>query len=375
MKKIHISILLLVCFATFSMVNANSEFEPSTEKDVIKILIVPGHDREFPGAVYGSRKEADMTLPLALKIQKEFESNPQYSVLVARTDEGYIGELVQYFENTDEIDTFRETHTQKTEDAVEQGEVSVTEGVEHNNAPSAVVTRLYGINKWAGEQDFDMVIHVHFNDLFPREPSTRGEATGFAVYVPGPSLKNASESLRLGNAVGERLQKSFLITNHSLERQFVKENGVIEDDKLIALGAHQTLALPSILVEYGYLYEKAFDEDFFSLTIDVMAHATAEAIQEYETQSKSFHKNVVYTWNDTLRKNSIGTRNDNVLALQYALYELGVYPLHTEKASSQFDGVFGVLTENAVKKFQTEYELISDGIVGPKSIQKLNTLF
>lgn len=51
----------------------------------------------------------------------------------------------------------------------------------------------------------------------------------------------------------------------------------------------------------------------------------------------------------TLKK---GSRGDDVKRLQQALK---LYP----------DGVFGPLTEEAVKQFQTKYGLVSDGVVGP----------
>ena len=51
----------------------------------------------------------------------------------------------------------------------------------------------------------------------------------------------------------------------------------------------------------------------------------------------------------TLKK---GSRGDDVKRLQQALK---LYP----------DGVFGPLTEEAVKQFQTKYGLVADGVVGP----------
>lgn len=375
MKNVYIVIVALLCVVLSTRVFAETASEKYIQKEVIQVLIVPGHDEDFPGAVYGSTKEADMTLSLALKIQNELQSNPLFSVTVARTHEGYIPELVQYFKNVDEISAFRETHTQNTRKAVEQGDVSSIDGVVHNNAPSTVVTRLYGINKWATEQGFDIVVHIHFNDVFPRVSDQQGDATGFAVYVPGPSLPNNKESLLLGNAVGERLKKSFLITNHLLEQQFANENGVIEDEKLIALGANGTLAIPSILVEYGYLYEKALEKEFFPLTTDVMSKATVEGLLQYSSGSETLNNNLYYTWNDTLRKNIMYKKNSSVLALQYALHELGLYPSEKGHEASHFDGIFGSVTYNAVKNFQNEYELVSDGIIGPASRKILNSLF
>ncbi len=59
---------------------------------------------------------------------------------------------------------------------------------------------------------------------------------------------------------------------------------------------------------------------------------------------------------NTLQKNS---RGEQVKLLQKAL---NLYP----------DGIFGKLTEEAVKDFQEENGLVADGIVGPKTWAKLN---
>ena len=53
-----------------------------------------------------------------------------------------------------------------------------------------------------------------------------------------------------------------------------------------------------------------------------------------------------------------GSKGDVVRQIQSAL---GLIP----------DGVFGVMTENAVKKFQQENGLIVDGIVGDKTLSAI----
>lgn len=63
-----------------------------------------------------------------------------------------------------------------------------------------------------------------------------------------------------------------------------------------------------------------------------------------------------------LRRGSNGKR---VVALQRALATIGHDP-------GSADGDFGARTENAVKAFQTAVGLESDGVVGPKTIEKIN---
>jgi N-acetylmuramoyl-L-alanine amidase len=67
---------------------------------------------------------------------------------------------------------------------------------------------------------------------------------------------------------------------------------------------------------------------------------------------------------ETLRKGSTGSE---VTKLQECLNTL-------MNAGLSVDGIFGSATESAVKKFQKKYALEVDGIVGPKTIEKLNKL-
>lgn len=59
-----------------------------------------------------------------------------------------------------------------------------------------------------------------------------------------------------------------------------------------------------------------------------------------------------------------GARSSNVEYLQRKLLSK-LYPI------TQLDGIFGQQTENAVKEFQKENDLTSDGIVGPRTWEKI----
>lgn len=61
-----------------------------------------------------------------------------------------------------------------------------------------------------------------------------------------------------------------------------------------------------------------------------------------------------------------GDRNSGVLEVQKSLKLLDFY-------ASEVDGIFGRITENAVKKYQTSKGLKADGIVGKKTIQVLQS--
>ena len=58
-----------------------------------------------------------------------------------------------------------------------------------NIAPDEMGVRLYGINKWANENDIDIVIHVHFND-YPGRPRTgSGKYSGFSILFQKVSIQ------------------------------------------------------------------------------------------------------------------------------------------------------------------------------------------
>jgi peptidoglycan hydrolase-like protein with peptidoglycan-binding domain len=59
----------------------------------------------------------------------------------------------------------------------------------------------------------------------------------------------------------------------------------------------------------------------------------------------------------------IGMQSDEVLDLQQDLQALSI--------ECDDDGIFGPLTERAVKHFQTAYGLEADGIAGPKTLALL----
>ena len=68
------------------------------------------------------------------------------------------------------------------------------------------------------------------------------------------------------------------------------------------------------------------------------------------------------TFEDALSKR--GSRGDEVLNIQKRLSSWGYY-------SGKIDGIYGLETENAVKKFQKKHSLIPDGVAGAATLEKL----
>lgn len=60
-----------------------------------------------------------------------------------------------------------------------------------------------------------------------------------------------------------------------------------------------------------------------------------------------------------------GDKGDDVRAVQQALTFLGYSP-------GAIDGIFGPLTNEAVRRFQSDQRIAVDGIVGPETISALN---
>ena len=66
----------------------------------------------------------------------------------------------------------------------------------------------------------------------------------------------------------------------------------------------------------------------------------------------------------TLRE---GSKGAEVVKLQEILKQINFY-------SGVIDGIFGSVTKDAVVRFQREYGLVADGIVGSKTWFKLNEI-
>ena len=187
-------------------------------------------------------------------------------------------------------------------------------------------------------------------------------------------MPNHKESLAFGNAVGLRLLKSVYKSNLPLEMENALESGAIPDFKLIAIGSNMTLEIPSILVEYSYIYEPMVSTTFLGLSTDVMAQATATGIRDYYSMSKSTSRNLKYRWFEGLSENK--EPSIPVAALQYALFELGQYPpMKFTREDCPLTGRFGPCTKEAVKGFQASQGLKADGVVGSYTLGVLNYLF
>jgi N-acetylmuramoyl-L-alanine amidase len=246
----------------------------------IKILLVPGHDNEVWGAQYGNTKEADMTLALATRIYNILKKDKRFEVYITRDSKGYTKEFSDYFMNHQaDILAFKENAKKIMEDKIASGSFIQKENAPHHSVSVDVADKLYGFNKWANENKMDAVIHIHFNDYPRKSKWTIGKYKGFAVYIPEGQMANWKESGQLGADIFSQLHKKYITSTYKPESA-----GLVSDQKLIAIGANNTLdvSVRSILIEYGYIYEKKFRTSSPRLAAyKDMAERTVAGIKNY----------------------------------------------------------------------------------------------
>ncbi len=278
-KFIYILVLFftVIYFPAYGTAEGKSAVPVSPK---VKILLVPGHDDKVWGTRYGNLKEADMTLYLATEIFNLLKKDERFDVHITRDSNGYTKEFADYFKNKEEnIIKFRNSAKDKTNELITNGDFISKTIVPHVAVDDYVSLRLYGINKWANENKVDAVLHVHFNDYHRKGRWIIGKYKGIAVYTPEAQLSNSKASLGLATEVFSKLNTAYKVSNYDNERL-----GVVPDQKLIALGSNRTLNanVRSVLVEYGYIYEKAF-RDFATRhkAYTKMAGLTRDGITRY----------------------------------------------------------------------------------------------
>ncbi len=350
----------------------------TTTGQKIKILIVPGHEPNFGGAEFKDLKERDMVVDLGRELAEYLKSNPHYEVLATRNKETWNPVLQKYFdEEQEEIKAFVFFKKAEMARLVDEGKiVRVTNKVEHNDAPKDVALRLYGINKWANEQKVDIILHLHFNDSYPRRPLQAGKYSGFSIYVPEKQYSNAQATAEIVPKIFSRLARFFAVSNLPQESE-----GVIEGQDLIATGSNNTVDGVSMLIEYGYIYETQFANLIIRKAIlKELALQTYLGLGDFFGETPYIaesHETTLlpYVWDATLGKST--TANKGTLALQAALAHQGFYPpKNMTKNNCPLSGIFGGCTRTAIAAFQDEWSIPGNGtVVDTKTRAKLNELY
>lgn len=349
----------------------------STNKK-INILIVPGHEPNFGGAGYRDIWERDLNAELSLYLAQYLVEDGHYETVLARGREAWNPHLEKYFsESSEEIRTFVEKQKREMAQLVSEGKMTaVGNGVPHNDAPHDVALRLFGINRWANEHNVDIILHVHFNDSVPRKKGRPGEYNGFTIYTPEKQYSNAEASLEIAKYVFGRLSKMFPVSN--LEGE---DEGVVEDQNLIAVGSSNTVDAASLLIEYGYIYEPQFNTPSVrTMVLKELALQTYVGLSDFfgkEPTVAGVHGSTLLPYVEESPIKKTATASAKVLALQAALLEKGFYPPQNyTKNDCPISGLFGKCTKEALDAFQYEFQIKGEvGVAGPKTRTQLRKLF
>lgn len=341
----------------------------------IKILIVPGHEPDYGGTEFNGIKEREMAVALAVYLNDLFKNNSHYEVYMTRDNEKWNTEFSEYFKNNwNEILSFISSSKSNMVRLINNGSVkNKVDGVYHNNVAANVGTRLYGINKWANENKIDMVIHVHFNDVPRRNTSISGDYTGLSIYVPERQYSNSTTTKAIADKVYKRLTKYNATSNLKNE-----DDGVVEEQELIAIGSFNTLDAPSMLIEYGYIYEPQFSEkNIRDITLKDMAFQTYLGVQDFFGGGNDVtltYDTLLLPFDFSKNFNKDSKDNNEILALQSALILEGLYPPKNKtKNDCPRSGRFGPCTIGALSQFQKDNLIKGENeMVGNETRRVLN---
>ena len=332
----------------------------------IKVLIAPGHDNDSWGAGFTGIKEADLNLEAGERLFNYLKQDFRFEVFITRDKNGYVSNFEKYFkEESSLILEFRNFWQNLFRTAIWTGLVEPKEKEYHGTASDEASLKLYGINKWANENNIDIVLHLHFNDYPGRRFNKEGIYSGFSIYVPEKQLPNSRASLAIAGPVSAQLNKYFSSSDLPQEKATI-----IEDQELIATGSNASLSSASLVIEYGYIYQKEFiSPSLRPLVLKELAFQTYSGIKKYfepESRISNFKTSLLpYKWSRPL---SLKERSVDVLALQAVLTNENLYNCH-------LSGYFGNCTEAATREFQEKYGIEPIGVVGPQTLKKLNEIY
>jgi N-acetylmuramoyl-L-alanine amidase len=356
-----------------------SAYAEASAEHPLRILVVPGHEPGAGGAEFGGLYERELAVDLANRLKDELSGDPRLEVLVARGDLGWSDDLVSYFDRSmRSIRKFVDAHKKEMAKLLKRGKVEEkTEEVAHATAAEDAALRLYGITKWANENDVDLMLHVHFNDDAAHAPGAAGAQSGFAIYVPDGQYGNAEASRAVAAPVLAELARFSATSTLPLE-----DAGIVEDQELIALGANNTSEVPSLLVEYGYLYEDRFahEETRPSVLAD-LARGTARGIERFfggPLAALPATRALPHSWtyDVTATTTTKLLASADAYALQAALRSVSAYPAATSTLSAcPVSGAIGPCTVAAIKEYQRAHGLEATGTLGPRTRGLLNAQF
>ncbi|HYE23498.1 MAG TPA: N-acetylmuramoyl-L-alanine amidase [Candidatus Paceibacterota bacterium] len=362
---------------SFPVTASATELRDAYEDEEIRILIVPGHEPGYGGAVFMGVYEREIVVDIANQLAAELRKDGNIDeVIVARTNTAWHKDLKRYFDrNMKKIERFVEDHKKEMQEKLAAGAVRpLQEGsqVEHAKAPTDVALRLYGINKWANENKIDLVINLHINDAPDHGPTTPGANSGYAIYIPDPQFGNGKASRPVAEAIAERLNDFSATSTLRIENK-----GVAEDQTLIAVGSNNTLEVPTVLIEYGYITESKMLAPVLRKPLATdYAHQTYLGLVDFLTSRKPTDdstKILPYSWKKEL---PLGSTSVDAYALQVALRTIGLYPpSESDLVSCPISGIMNECTQVALKAYQKREGLRETGMLDARTRSSLNARF
>jgi N-acetylmuramoyl-L-alanine amidase/peptidoglycan hydrolase-like protein with peptidoglycan-binding domain len=357
--------------------------------DKVRVLVMPGHEPDFGGALYQGVYEREIVVEIADQLASYLKKDQGVEVIVARSNTAWNADLEEYFDDEwDEIEDFVSDKKKEMKREIRRGDIEqpdTEEQVDHAAAPTDVALRLYGINKWANENDIDFVVHLHVNDTTDHGPDEPSAYTGYTIYVPDSQFENADTSRALAESIVPELSSMYATSTLPIE-----DKGIAEDQELIAIGANKTLSVPSILIEYGYITEPRFlQPEFRSHITNDYALQTYRGIETFlgGTPSRTpLSAALPFTFASSSLA-QMGSSSPGTYALQAGLRSIGVYPTHatTTPANAKIapvtltmcpiDGVMSDCTVNAIEAYQLSKGFPTTGALGPRTVTALNMQF
>lgn len=342
----------------------------------INILIVPGHEPDSGGAKFKDTDERNLVLEIGQDLQGFLEKDDKYHVYITRDKGGWNSIFSDYFNNNwNEILDWAQKARENGSKITSLG-ISDTSKVEHNSAPTNVATRLYGITKWANENNINLMLHLHLNDYPSHHKNVVGKYSGMVIYVPSKEYDNSSVTNNIAHAIFKRLSLYNPIDNLPVE-----SGGIIDDSELIAVGANNTSDVPSMLIEYNYIYEPQFlDKDIQSIVLKDLAYQTYLGLEDFFTNknnvtvTSSYNPSVIYEWKTPVKGNNSNPKD--IYALQTALIMDGDFPPKDKsKNDCPHNGTIDKCTKSSLIEFQKKNDIINETIFGEKTFELLNKIY
>ena len=252
------SVILSHNFRSIAEIKSHYVFLDTTISDnKVRILIVPGHEPDFGGAEFGGVKEREMNVVLGQALQKFLTDDPHFHVFITRDSKNWSPDFMEYFKNNwSDIVKWTKASSKEFSRMVNIGSIVRTYStVKHTKVDQNIALRLYGITKWSNENKIDIEIHIHFNDHPRLNIKKAGDYSGFAIYVPSTQYGNSTTTKTIADSIFNRLARYNQVSN--LPEESI---GVIDEPELSAVGANNTADSASVLIEYGYIYEKQFQD-------------------------------------------------------------------------------------------------------------------